>query len=160
MDETTRLAGIYLRDHFAGAVAALALLARAKRRNERTALGAVLAGLERDIGEDRDVLLDVMASLEVQPSRLKNGLAVAAEKVGRLKLNGRLVRRSPLSTLVELEVLETGIFGKRSLWTSLAALEHPRLAAFDFAALVERAESQIAVVEPWKRRAAAALRDA
>jgi hypothetical protein len=160
VDETTRLAGIYLRDHHAGAVGALELLARARRSNDGTELGAFLAELEREVAEDRSVLVDLMGALEVQPSRLKNGLAVAAERLGRLKLNGRIVRRSPLSTLVELEVLETGIFGKRSLWTSLAALEHPRLAGVDFDALARRAEEQIAAVEPWKRRAAAALRGA
>jgi hypothetical protein len=101
-----------------------------------------------------------MDTLAVEPSRVKNGLAWTVEKVGRLKLNGRLARRSPLSTLLELEALETGISGKRSLWTSLPAIAHPRLAAFDFPLLTARAEAQIAAVEQWKLRAAAALRGA
>ncbi|HEY5356166.1 MAG TPA: hypothetical protein VIJ82_00465 [Streptosporangiaceae bacterium] len=35
-----------------------------------------------------------------------------AEKAGRLKFNGRLRARSPLSNLVELELLRLGVEGK------------------------------------------------
>jgi hypothetical protein len=91
---------------------------------------------------------------------VKNGLGWTAEKAGRLKLNGRIVRRSPLSTVVELEGLAAGILLKRSLWTSLEALQDPRLAGHDFATLAARAEGQAASVEEWKRRAAATLRAA
>lgn len=160
MDDTARFAGIYLRDHYAGSVAGLELVARARRSNEGTELGAFLAGLESEIREDQAALLAVMRSLEVEPSRVKNGLAWTAEKAGRLKLNGRIVHRSPLSTVVELEGLAAGILLKRSLWTSLESVRDPRLAGHDFAGLAARAEEQAASVEEWKRRAAAALRQA
>jgi hypothetical protein len=160
VDETTRFAGIYLRDHYAGSVAGLELVARARRSKEGSELGEFLARLEPEIREDQAALLAVMRSLGAEPSRVKNGLAWTAEKAGRLKLNGRIVRPSPLSTVVELEGLAAGILLKRSLWTSLEALGDPRLAGHDFAALAARAEEQAASVEEWKRRAAAALREA
>ena len=158
MDDRDRLVGIYLRDHLAGSVAALELIERSGRSNEANELGAFLTGLHAEIREDKETLLEVMATLAVEPSRVKNGLAWAAEKAGRLKLNGRLVRYSPLSRVHELETLEAGIVGKRSLWTNLEALDDPRLAGVDLPRLVERAEAQRAGVEEWRRRAAAALR--
>jgi len=158
VDDRDRLVGIYLRDHLAGSVVALELLERSARSNETSELGAFLTRLRAEIGEDQEALLDVMRTLGVEPSRVKNGLAWAAEKAGRLKLNGRLLRYSPLSRVHELETLEAGIVGKRSLWTSLEVLDDPRLAGVDLPRLVERAETQRAAVEEWRRRAAAALR--
>jgi hypothetical protein len=53
---------------------------------------------------------------------------------------------SPLSRLLELEGLETGVTGKRSLWQVLgrAFADDERVASFDFAALVARADEQLA----------------
>jgi hypothetical protein len=152
-----RLVEIYLQDHLAGSVAALELVARAARSNDSNELGAFLKELHAEIDEDRATLLDVMRALGAAPSRVKNGLAWTAEKAGRLKLNGRLLRYSPLSRLLELELLEAGIVAKRSLWTNLEALGDSRLADVDLARLVARADAQRADVERWRRRAARAL---
>jgi hypothetical protein len=158
VDDGDRLLGIYLQDHLAGSVAALELIERSAGSNETNELGAFLTDLYAEIQADKETLLQVMSALGVAPSRVKNGLAWAAEKAGRLKLNGRLLRYSPLSRVHELETLEAGIVGKRSLWTNLEELSDPRLAAVDLPRLVERAEAQRAGVEGWRRRAAAALR--
>jgi hypothetical protein len=60
--------------------------------------------------------------------------------------------------MYELETLEAGIVGKRSLWTNLQSVDDPRLAGLDFPRLIERAEAQRVDVGEWRRRAAAALR--
>jgi hypothetical protein len=158
VDDRDRLVGIYLQDHLAGSVVALELIQRSARSNEANELGAFLTSLHEEIRADQKTLLDVMGALGVEPSRVKNGLAWTAEKAGRLKLNGRLLRYSPLSRVHELETLEAGIVGKRSLWTNLEVLDDPRLAGLDLPRLVERAEAQRADVEGWRRRAADALR--
>jgi hypothetical protein len=158
VDDHDRLLGIYLRDHLAGSVAALELVERTARSNETNTLGQFLTSLHEEIRADQETLVDVMETLGVEPSRVKNGLAWTVEKAGRLKLNGRLLRYSPLSRMYELETLEAGIVGKRSLWTNLQSLDDARLAGFDLPRLVERAEAQRAAVEEWRRRAAAALR--
>jgi hypothetical protein len=44
-----------------------------------------------------------------------------ADKAGRLKLNGSLWRRSPLSSVVELELLRLGVEGKAAAWRTLRA---------------------------------------
>lgn len=157
MDDRDRLVGIYLQDHLAGSVAALELVHRSARSNEGNKLGPFLENLHGEIRADQETLLEVMRAFGAGPSRLKNGLAWTAEKAGRLKLNGRLLRYSPLSRMHELETLEAGIVGKRCLWTNLEALEDPRLARFDLPRLVARAETQRDGVAEWRLRAAVAL---
>ena len=46
------------------------------------------------------------------------------------------------SRVVELEGLRLGVEGKACLWRMLRELADPRLAAFDFDALIVRAERQ------------------
>ena len=84
-----------------------------------------------------------MHSLGVGTDRLKVLGGWGAEKLGRLKLNGRLLGYSPLSRVVELEALVLGVRGKLSLWLALQEIQHQRreLADFDLGVLVRRAES-------------------
>ena len=76
---------------------------------------------------------------------MKPAFAWIVEKAGRLKLNGQIRGYSPLSRLVELEGLEIGVAGKRSLWQALSRAfpDDARLAGFDLDALVARAEQQL-----------------
>jgi len=140
---------IYLNDHLAGATAGLELARRAASSNRGSPYGPFLEQLAGEVQEDRQILLEVMSELEIGVDRLKVLGGWGAEKVGRLKLNGRLVGYSPLSRVVELEGLMLGVHGKLALWRSLDRL-HPqlrRLKRFDFAQLITRAESQLAVLE-------------
>ena len=146
-DDRERLLGIYLNDHLAGATIGSELVRRAAGSNADNELGRFLASLEQEVAADREALLSVMAALGVRASRAKVAAAWAAEKAGRLKLNGRIVRYSPLSRILELEGLAIGIRGKRGMWQLLGELEDERLASFDFPALVARADAQLADVE-------------
>jgi hypothetical protein len=139
-----RLLGIYLNDHLAGATAGSALARRALANNRGTELGAVLARIASEIEEDRMELLRVMRLLEVEPGTVKRAVAVAAERLGRLKLNGRLTGYSPLSRVLEIEGLIMGIEGKRNLWLNLrdGAQLAKRLEGVDLDRLIERAERQ------------------
>ena len=86
-----------------------------------------------------------MTALGVEQSALKPAAGWVLEKAGRLKLNGQIRGYSPLSRLVELEGLETGVSGKRALWQALSSVFHgdPRLAQFNLAGLIARAEEQL-----------------
>ena len=81
------------------------------------------------------------------------------EKLGRLKLNGRLFSRSPLSYLVELEALRLGIDGKAAGWQTLRILaDHDdRLDQAHLDELTARAKAQKAAVDELRRQAAAAV---
>lgn len=133
---------IYLNDHLAGAVAGIELCRRAARENTGNAVGAFLAGYGRALEEDRHILESVMAALVAMRDPVKQTLAWLGERVGRLKLNGRIVGYSALSRLVELEGLCLGAEGRVLLWRTLLRLQRqdPRLAGFDFAQPLTRAE--------------------
>ena len=117
-----------------------------------TPMGDDLAIVSAEIESDLETLDAIIERLGHRSKRWKKAAAGAAEMVGRLKLNGRLRRRSPLSPLLELEVLSAGIVTKESLWTSLALVsgEWPELASSDLAELSERARRQRQVLDGYR----------
>lgn len=142
-----RLLAIYLNDHLAGATGGVELARRARSSNRGTQLGEALATVCAEIEADRSTLERVLDQLGVRRNGAKVAGAWAAEKLGRLKLNGRLTGYSPLSRLIELEMLHIGIIGKIQLWQALEETQSAQLAQFDLPGLVERAESQRTTVE-------------
>ncbi|NAZ85656.1 hypothetical protein [Kineococcus indalonis] len=149
------LLAIYLNDHYAGATAGRARFARAARSHRGSDAGQVLARLAREVAEDKDTLLRTMRALGVEPDRRLQALGRAAEAAGALKTNGRLLRRSPLSSVVELELLHLGVLGKGAVWRALRelALTDERLDAEQLQELVHRADRQAAELEALRRSA-------
>ena len=149
-----KLLGIYLNDHFAGSVVGVELARRAAGSNAGTELGAFLERLVGEIESDRDALASLMEAQGVGRDPLKRGGAWVAEKLGRLKLNGRLTGYSPLSRLIELEGLMLGVTGKLGLWRALIAADVEAPEGVDLGALVASAERQRNELEEWRLRAA------
>lgn len=147
---------IYLNDHLAGAMVGVELSRRAAKSSRGTPRGEFLDRLHREIWEDRRTLQAVAQALGADTSPAKSAVAWTAEKVGRLKLNGRIRTSSPLSPLVELEGLEVGVTGKRSLWQTLSRAfpGDARLESFDLDALVARAEQQLEGLREHRMKAA------
>jgi predicted DNA-binding ribbon-helix-helix protein len=147
---------IYLQDHLAGATAGLELARRTRGANEGTEYGPPLAKIADEIEADRRQLQGIAEDFGWSGDRLKNIGAWALEKAGRLKLNGELTSYSPLSRVVELEGLLTGITGKKALWVSLLEIapSEPRLDADLLGRLRDRAEEQRATVEELREKAA------
>ncbi|SFO56316.1 hypothetical protein SAMN05216207_108913 [Pseudonocardia ammonioxydans] len=146
---------IYLNDQLALGVVWRQLARRAQRSNRDTPLGDALARVATGIAEDVETFRSLMRQAGIRPSRMKPGAAVAAERLGRLKLNGRLADYSPLSRFTELEMLTMGIEGKKQLWTTLRDLAGlaTQLPDVDFDQLIERAAAQKAELEPHRVRA-------
>jgi hypothetical protein len=149
-----KLLAIYLNDHLAGSTVGIKLARRACASNQGTPLGEYLERLASEIESDRQTLERLMAELGIRPNRLKTIGAWAAEKLGRLKLNGQLTGYSPLSRFLELESLYLGITGKRELWRALRRTFGSDLPGFDFEGLGRRAERQAAEVEEHRLEAA------
>lgn len=151
-----RLLAIYLNDHLAAATGARELVRRAASSNRDGSYGSFLERLALEIEEDRRSLLEIMRRLDVGVDWLKVTAGWGAEKLGRLKLNGRLLGYSPLSRVVELEVLALGVAGKLALWRTLERLSthQPALAEFDLPALIGRAEGQLEEVDRQRLTAA------
>jgi len=139
------LLGIYLNDHLAGATGGLDLFRRAAGSHRGTEAGPVLDRLTAEVEDDRDSLLGVLRALGLPVRQYKVVAGWAAEKAGRLKLNGRLLSRSPISSVVELEGLHLGVTGKLAGWRMLRALadQEPRLDAVELDRLIERAQRQL-----------------
>ncbi|MYS90964.1 MULTISPECIES: hypothetical protein [Streptomyces] len=147
------LLGVYLNDHLAGATAGTARIRHLLRSCRGTALADTLAPVAAEIAEDRASLLHIMRRLDVPVRRYKVYAGRAVEQMARLKSNGSLVRRSPLSTLWELEALSLGVEGKSSGWQTLRdlAATDTRLDARHLDDLVERARRQRATLEELRR---------
>lgn len=143
-----RYLGIYLNDHLAGAAGGVELARRLRSSNSGDPeLGAPLARICAEIEADREGLVRLAERLGIRRDPVKPKLAVLAERLGRLKPNGQLRGYSPLSRVLELEILASGIGGKLQLWNSLEQIFGDSLAGFDFHALAERADRQGQEVE-------------
>ncbi|MET0146796.1 MAG: hypothetical protein ABW328_18705 [Ilumatobacteraceae bacterium] len=149
---------IYLQDHKAGAEAGLRLAERCRDHAPDGDTKDELSRLVTEIDDDRRTLATIMAGLDVDPSTVKQIAGLAAERLARLKLNGRVVRTSPLSVLVELEGLIGAVSVKRELWTTLrtlAARADGRDAELE--ALTERADDQRSRLQALHDRATSQL---
>jgi hypothetical protein len=151
------LLAIYLNDHLAAATGARDLARRAARRNRQSAYGPFLEDLADQVDQDRSSLLGILGALKIRTDQVKVIGGWGAEKLGRLKLNGRLWGYSPLSRLIELEMLLVGVRGKRALWDALyqLAAELPALAPFELPELIARADRQLDALETRRLQAAA-----
>jgi hypothetical protein len=150
-----KLLRIYLQDHLAGSTLGLELARRARGANKGTSYGEPLAKLADDIEADRRSLESIMDDLGFGADRAKNLAFWAAEKAGRLKLNGQLTGYSPLSRHVELEGLITGVNGKLSMWRTLRDVSDsvPELDSGRLDRLIERAQRQIETLHELRSRA-------
>lgn len=147
-----RLLAIYLNDQLAAGVLWRELARRARASNAGSELGAALDEVASAIAEDVETFRQMMLMLGIPRRRLKPALAVGAERIGRLKLNGRLTSYSPLSRFEELEALVMGIEGKKVLWQTVGDVAgvRQRLPAIDFDELLARADAQRRRLEPFR----------
>lgn len=154
-----RFVEIYLNDHLAGATAVRALARRMAHCLRDPADRDRLSRMVSDIEADDRALRTIMRRLEVPVTRYRTVAGWAAEKLGRLKPNGRLLRRSPLSDLVEIEALSLGVSADLAGWTLLRDLAEttPRLDADELDRLIGRAEGRLVRLERLRRRVGAAV---
>jgi hypothetical protein len=151
------LIAIYLNDHLAGATGGTELARRAATAAEGTPAAEDLQRFAADVTQDRATLLQIMSALGVPVRRYKVYAAWAGEKAGRLKFNGHLTSRSPLSSLEELEMLRLGVEGKAAGWRTLRVLANTdlRLDQGQLDDLISRARHQSELLEELRIRAAA-----
>ena len=147
----------YLNDHLAGSVMAIELAERTMRENEGGPVAARLSPLVEQIREDQTVLKGVIERLGTGESSLKKAGAWLAEKAGRVKLGGT-DEPGDLSRLEVLEMLTTGVHGKRALWRALrvVAVRYEELRGLDLDLLERRATEQHDDLEAMRLEAAKA----
>lgn len=158
-EATDDLLGIYLNDHLAGATAGVGVALRLARAHRARPEGGLLEEFAHEMEQDRTALRTVMDELGVPVRRYKLIAARTAELVGRAKLNGRVLTRSPLSDLVELEALLLAIEGNAAAWRTVRTLAgvEPRLDPAWLDSLLDRARGQREWIEELRARAAAGM---
>src|SRR6266576_10245 len=137
----------YLNDHLAGSISALELIAHWEHVHKGESLGRFFAESEREIKADQDTLRDVMRTLGIEESKVRQAGAWAAEKVGRARLMIAGDEQGSLGLVLTLEGLIMGVTGKKLLWRALAAAKLPGLKSYNCEQLQHRAEQQIERIE-------------
>ncbi|WP_235735501.1 hypothetical protein [Nocardioides alcanivorans] len=134
-----------LQHHWAGATAGVAFFDRVGRGFPDPEVAAEVRRLAAEVNDDRESLRQLMRSLGFEPSRLGAATARAGEWLGRFKPNGRVIRRSPLTDVLELEMLRNALSGKRIGWQVVLEIsEHDdRIDSGSIRTLLDRADSHL-----------------
>lgn len=137
------LLAVYLNDHLAASTAGVELARRAAKSHDGER-GEELSRLADEIAEDREALRDLMKRLDVSESTVKAAAGWLGEKVGRLKPNDHLVSRSPLSDVLEIEMLRTGTAARIAGFQVLraVAVRDSRVTKEELETLIDRADDQ------------------
>jgi hypothetical protein len=138
------LLGIYCNDHLAAATGGIELVSRMLGRHRGTPLEGKLEELLGELRQERGVLRSSMAALDVPVRQYKLVASWVGEKLARLKLNGHLLSRSPLSDLIEFEFIATAVLAKRCGFETLrvVAAADPRLDRPLLEAMIAQADKQ------------------
>ncbi|KQZ70690.1 hypothetical protein [Nocardioides sp. Root151] len=143
-----------LQHHWAGSSAGVALFERVGRTHGDPEVAAEIRLMAAAVNDDREALRQIILKVGGKPSSVAATGARLAELLGRLKPNGRIVRRSPLTDVLELEMLRTAVSGKRSGWQLLRALapHDSRLDERVLDELLRRAEDELTRLEKMHMR--------
>lgn len=144
---------IYLNDHLALCTGTLELARRVRRTGGAEVYGDGIARVVATLEDDRRALRDLLRRRGLPERRYKQELARAGERLGRLKLNGRLVRGSQLRRLVEHEGLLLGLEGCRQAWLTLRVAGADDGAGASAGSRLEEARRLLEGAEPGLRRA-------
>ena len=134
---------VLLRNHQAGGRAAVDLFFRAAKAQRGRPYAEQLHQLAVEAREDLDFNESVMRRLGVASSPAQVAALRLGERIGRLKPNGQLLRRAPLSDVIELEGLIATVHIKVAGWQAAQVadrLNESELAELD--RLLVRAQSQ------------------
>lgn len=139
--------GLYLSDHLTGSTAGLERAERMAGAYADTDFGLELERVALEIREEREMLKDLIDSLELRRRPHRQAAAWVAEKAGRLKLNER-PEGSPMTPLLESELMRSAVMGKLGLWQVLTELSDDLgLPAPLFEALAQQARDQAETYE-------------
>jgi nucleoside-diphosphate-sugar epimerase len=143
-----QLLGLYLSDHFTGATAGLERMELMVRNYGDTPFHAELAEAAEQLRGERELYRDLLDRLGVPRRPHRQAAAWLGERAGRLKLNGRIARRSPMSAALDAEFMRGAVAAKIGGWQALREYaDDMGLDPGQLDALVDRAHGQIEMLE-------------
>lgn len=122
----TSVLELYLNDHLAGASGGRDRAHRMAKDHADLPIAGELATFARQLDDEWDRVDRLIKELDLDTLRYRQLAASVGEKLGRLKLNRRLTQRSPMTPLLETELMRGAVNAKRGLWQVMEALA-PRL---------------------------------
>lgn len=138
------LLGLYMSDHVSGSTAGINRIAYMAKNYADTPHGPALKRIERELRDERALVHSLLAKHGQPRRRHRQILAWVGERVGRLKLNGRIVGTSPMTPVLESELMRAAVLGKIGGWQTLDAYrEQFDVPPSTFADLITQAERQI-----------------
>ncbi|NLT30548.1 MAG: DUF892 family protein [Propionibacterium sp.] len=137
----------YLKDHHAGSAAGTDLFERVAENHSDPEVRTRVARIAGEIAEDQAALQRILDNFDSEPSGLKDLPAKIGEKIARLKPNKEFTERSPLSDVLEMEMLVIAVHGKSLGWAMLAQLDDPRIDQAEINRLYDRARAQLDELE-------------
>jgi len=140
--------GLYLSDHLTGATAGLERLERMAGAMADEPFHAELTELVEQVRAERELYADLLEMLQVPRRPYRQAAAWVAERAGRLKLNGRLFAESPMTPLLEAELMRAAVIAKMGGWSTLR--EHAPDLGLDpaqFDELIASAQGQLDVLD-------------
>ena len=138
-----------LRNHWIGATSGLQLFRRVAASHGLEDVAIRVRHLADEVAADREALRAIMRRVGADTPTVMAELSKVGVLLGRLKPNGHLLTRSPLSDIFELEALRAAVVAKRSGFELLRELveDDPRLDADQLDELIRRAAAQEAELE-------------
>jgi hypothetical protein len=138
------LLGIYCNDHLAASTGGKELVSCMIGAHTAGRFEEPLRGLLEELHEEQTAIRSMMATLDLPVRQYKQLATWVGEKLARLKLNGHVFSRSPMSSVIEFEFISTAVLGKRAGFETLRELAdvEPRLDAALLDRLIQQADRQ------------------
>lgn len=147
--------GHYLRIHLTGSAGGIELFSRGAGLHDDDAR-TIVENIRSELIQEREQLLEIARRLEVRPAPLAAAAAKVGERLGRLKPNGHLLHRTPMTDLVDLETMCVAVAGKIAGWEALlAVVDRHDLPTDELQALLDQARRQHAQLSELHTQAAA-----
>lgn len=113
------LLNLYISDHLTGATAGEARIYRMAQDFVDTPVFAKLSEIAEQIRAERTLLKNIIHDLGLKQKPYRQAVSWVGERVGRLKLNGKILERSPMTMVLEAELMRSAVMGKLGGWQTL-----------------------------------------
>lgn len=145
---TLDLVELYLSDHLTGATAGMERIIRMEGDFIDTPVYKQISTVADSIRRERALLQQIIHDLGLKQKPYRQALAWVGERAGRVKLNKRVLTRSPMTLVLEAELMRSAVMGKLGVWQTLRDnAEDLGLDSDLFAGLVDDVEKQVSLLD-------------